>query len=570
MCAIAGIWSPELPCLQRETLVLRMLDRMSDRGPDSQRVIDCANLTLGFRRLTIVGDPADTPQPYQGESIVCAINGEVYNFRRLWDALPSSGSAADAPLDDCAVIAPLAERDPARFIRELDGIFAGIVFDSRRGRLMLFRDHVGIKPMFYAQPSLGTAFASTVAGLLPVVTPRISRGAMRTYLECGYVKTPETLLTDVHAVPAASTVGFRSFRARPQVANWFDPRESAAGEETLRRLIQEAIQSEIPVGWPVVSTLSGGVDSSLVTLLLKAAGAKPSAITVRYEDMGHDADLETARRLCGDFSVDHVEVPVTPADYLTEVLGRWRFDQPLADPNAIALNRLCRQARALGSRVLLTGDGADELFCGYSYHRRPAQGGVRGRLSAWTFSSMTDSRDRAFARRVTGRRCRRRVRPGAGQPLRQVQEADLREWLEPNLLTKADRFGMADGVEIRVPFLRPRIVATALALPPDRKVAGGETKVALKDAFRDVLPDYVTERPKLGFPCPIGHWLRGDMGHELRSSATWSVADMWSVNSEHQLWREHLDGRRDWGQQLWRLTVARAWWRSVTASSHQG
>jgi asparagine synthase (glutamine-hydrolysing) len=217
---------------------------------------------------------------------------------------------------------------------------------------------------------------------------------------------------------------------------------------------------------------------------------------------------------------------------------------------------------------------------------------------------MTDSRDRAFARRVTGRPHTRRVRPSPGQPLRQVQEADLREWLEPNLLTKADRFGMADHVEIRVPFLRPKIVATALALPPGRKVSGSVMKLALKDAFRDLLPDYVTKRPKQGglfttmivkrpgqhrgwsehdrhskmillnnpqgFPCPIGQWLRGgEMGHALRASATWSVADMWSVETEQELWREHLDGRRDWGQQLWRLAVARAWGRSVSACGRQ-
>jgi asparagine synthase (glutamine-hydrolysing) len=352
--------------------------------------------------------------------------------------------------------------------------------------------------MFYAQPPFGTAFASTVAGLLPVVKPAINRFAMRTYLECGYVKTPHTLLADVHAVPAASTVNFRSYRAGPQISAWFDPREFAASEGMLRQLISEAVQSEIPDGWPVVSTLSGGVDSSLVTLLLKAAGAEPSAITVRYAGLEHDADLETARRLCADFGLEHIEVHVTPGDYLAEVLGGWRFDQPLADPNAIAFNRLCRQARALGSRVLLTGDGADELFCGYSYYQRPAQGGPLGRLAAWTFSSMTDNRDRAFVRRVTGQPRARQVRPGLRPPLRQVQEADLREWLEPNLLAKADRFGMADHVEVRVPFLRPRIVATALSLPAHRKIAGDVMKLALKDAFRDILPDYVTGRRSKG------------------------------------------------------------------------
>lgn len=564
MCGIAGVWSSQLPLSRREALVARMLDRMRERGPDAMRVVHYGDLTLGFSRLAIVGTTADAAQPFQAKDMVSAVNGEIYNYRDLWDSLPASAHPSLASTNDCAVVAPLAERDPSRFLCELDGIFAGVVFDPERRRVTLLRDHLGIKPMFYSQPPFGTAFASTVAGLLPVVQPIVSRAAMRTYLECGYVKTPATLLAGVHSVPAASTVSFRSPHASPRVSVWFDPREHAADEKNIKQLIKKAVQSEIPSNWPVVSTLSGGIDSSIVTLLLHEAGAKPCAITVRYADMHEDADLVTARRLCGDFGIDHVEVPVAPHDYLGEALNDWRFDQPIADPNAIAFNRLCRQTQTLGSRVLLTGDGADELFCGYSYYRRPAQGGVRGRLAASTFSSMTDSHDRAFVRRITGQPRARQVRPSLREPLRQVQESDFRQWLEPNLLAKADRFGMADQIEVRVPFLRPRIVAAALALPPHRKLAGGVGKVALKDAFRDLLPGYVAERAKQGFPCPISEWLRDDMGRALQASATWSVADMWSVKREQQLWQEHRDGRCDWGQQLWRLVVARAWWRSTS------
>lgn len=565
MCGIAGIWSSELPRTRREALVLRMLDRMSERGPDSRRVIHCAGLTLGFSRLTIVGNAADTTQPYQGRAMVGAVNGEIYNFRKLWGTLPELERPAGSPPDDCAVLVPLADRDATRFIRELDGIFAGVVFDTQRGHATLFRDHAGIKPMFYTQPSFGTAFASTVAGLLPVITPVVDRHAMRTYLECGYAKTPRTLLAGVHAVPPASLVIFRACRASPQLASWFDPGEHAADERMLGQLVREAVQSEIPVGWPVVSTLSGGVDSSLITLLLKEAGAEPSALTVRYAGPERDADLTAARRLCADFAIEHVEVPVAPGDYLAEVLDGWRFDQPIADPNAIAFNRLCQQSRALGSRVLFAGDGADELFCGYSYYQRPAQRGTRGRIAAWTFSSMADGHDREFVRRVTGQPRSRQFRPSGQPPLQQVQAVDLREWLEPNLLAKADRFGMADQVEVRVPFLRPGIVATALALPARRKIDGDMTKVALKSAFRDILPGYIAGRPKQGFPCPISQWLRGETGQELRASATWSVNGMWSVRREQELWRDHISGRHDWGQQLWRLAIARAWWRSISA-----
>jgi asparagine synthase (glutamine-hydrolysing) len=538
-----------------------MLYEMRERGPDALRVIHARDLTLGFSRLAIVGRAGAT-QPLESEAAVCAINGEIYNYRELWRSFPETLHTSTPDLtSDCAVLLPLIERNPSHFLDELDGIFAGIVFNGER--LTLFRDHVGIKPMFYARPSFGTAFASTVAGLRPVIEPVVNRASMRTYLECGYVKTPTTLLARIRSVPPGATVSFQAPSGGGHVRPWFDARKNAAGEQSIRQFIESAVVSEIPDDWPAVSTLSGGVDSSLVTLLLHKAGAVPNALTVRYAGLEDDVDLETARRLCKDFGIKHIEVPVSPDDYMSEVLDTWRFDQPIADPNAIALNRLCQQTRLLGSRVLLTGDGADELFCGYDYYDRPARGGLHGYLAAWTFSSMADSKDRLFVRRITGLPRLRQLRPRLREPLRYVQEFDLRSWLEPNLLAKADRFGMAEHVEVRVPFLRPTVVATALALPSHRKLEGSITKVALKAAFRDLLPRYVVERAKQGFPCPISEWLRGDAGHILQASATWSVGDTWSVAKEQELWREHLSGQRDWGQQLWRLVVARAWWLSV-------
>lgn len=570
VCGIAALWSARLSVEERETRVLDMLGRMSHRGPDAHRVVHEEDISIGFNRLAIVG-PDGSSQPLEGRSMLCAVNGEIYNYRSLWETFPEKVCSSGGLSHDCAVLLPLAERNADAFPTELDGMFAGLTFDRRWRVLRLFRDHVGIKPMFYADTADGLACASTVAGLLPVASPEIDRRAMRHYLENGYAGTSRTLIKGVRAVPPGSTVTFRSARDPGRGDRWFRPeRFRTAGG--VRELVQASVASEIPDGWPTASTLSGGIDSTLVTLLLRDLVPDLTAMTVRYPGNA-DPDLLTARRLCSDYGIAHEEVPVTQADYLREVLGYWRFDQPLSDPNAIALNAVCATTRQLGSRVLLTGDGADEIFGGYGYYREPALGGVRGRVAAWRFTSMADETDREFVQRVTGRPRLRRLRPGLGDPLRQAQEHDLRHWLEPNLLAKADRFGMAEQVEVRVPFLRPRLVAAALGLPASRKVDRHRTKIALRDDFRDVLPSYVLERPKQGFPCPMGEWLRGAMGRRLRAEATWAVDNTWSVRKERHLWDEHLAGSRDWGQQLWRLTVARAWWRSVTTATpdvHRG
>jgi asparagine synthase (glutamine-hydrolysing) len=565
MCGIAGIWSDDISRDAREVLVRQMLQCMSERGPDATRVVHEAGCTVGFNLLAIAAGPGEhdggSYQPMRLFSVIGAMNGEVYNHHRLRRALDRTAPGMGRPEDDCAVLLPLYSRNPAGFLRDLDGIFAGVVFDSARQQLLLFRDHVGIKPLFYTRLPQGIAFASTVLGFRPLTSAKISKRAMRDYLTSGYVRTPQTLIDGVLSVPPGTVMGWRSPKGQPRAERWFRP---DGAMRDLRQVISEAVETEVPAGWPVVSTLSGGVDSTLITLLLQAAGARPTALTVGYPDAQDDPDVLTARRVCEDFAIDHVEVPVTADDYLREVTGGWRFDQPLADPNAIALNLLCRQAGKLGTRVLLTGDGSDELFCGYDYYRTPAAGGLSGYLASWTFTSMTEPRDRRFARYVTGKPRPRPVRPHLGEPLRHVQDSDISQWLEPNLLAKADRFGMADQVEIRVPLLRPAIVSAALALPARLKVANGVTKVALREAFGDMLPRYVLKRSKQGFPCPLATWLRGNMGQELRRGATWAVDGVWDVAREQELWDEHVTGRADWSQQLWRLAIARAWWRTMT------
>jgi asparagine synthase (glutamine-hydrolysing) len=566
LCGIAGIWGGSQNREQREHAVTHLLNAMAGRGPDGYRILHIEDFTIGFSMLSIVGEQKIV-QPTSSFKWVTAINGEIYNYRELRNELATEEFQYAHPDNDTAIFLPLVERYPKSFLRKLDGMFAGCAFDIPNRRLHLFRDHVGIKPMFYVHFRNQLIFASTVTGLKPVIQAVVDPQAVRTYLECGYVNSPRTLLHGVRSVPPGSTATFVDPMRKPCVNEWFSLDACQPAPRTIRELVNSAVQSEIPDGWPVVSTLSGGIDSTLLTLLLHKAGAEPNALTVRYEGTEPDLDLRTARRISRDFSLSHIEVPVTVEDYRSEVFGRWRFDQPLSDPNAIALNRLCRQVGELNSRVLLVGDGADELFCGYDYYRMPARGGLRALTAAWTFTSMSDKTDRKFVGLLTGRPCIRGVYPTFDDPLRKVQQRDLREWLEANLLAKADRFGMADRVEVRVPFLRPSIVAQALSLPAHRKISDSATKIALREAYSDLLPEYVTRRTKQGFSTPIDKWLRGPLGIDLRAEATWAVGDTWDVRREQSLWQDHLEGRCNWGQQLWRLSVLRSWWRSVYASS---
>ena len=559
MCGIVGIWAAKLPLAQREERVRAMLSACIDRGPDGSRILSSGDLTVGFCRLAIVGEREGESQPLESSRAIGAINGEIYNHLALRTML---GQSSDARLSDSIVLLPLAEAQPEAFLARLDGIFAGFVFDRMQRTLTLFRDHIGVKPMYYNTQGEERVFGSTVAAVVAGMTnPTFSQRGILRYLLDGYPATTMPLIEGVKAVLPGSLVRFAHPESHPVERRWFSLARPGHSHKSIRELLLDAVESEIPTGWPTVSALSGGIDSTLITLLLHRAGAQPTALTVKYDtpESGAEADLAVARRVATDHRIGHHEVHVSREDYAEEIARGWRFDQPIADPNAIAFHRMAAVARQLGSRVLFTGDGADELFAGYTYHQQAAGALPRALAQSWLGTSMTSTQDRRFLRELTGSRVRHRIHPSFGEPLRAVQTRDLREWLEPNLLAKLDRFGMAAGVEARVPFLRPALVQAAFALSRRDRVDGSRTKVALRNQFADVLPSHVLDRAKVGFPSPLSDWLRGPLGRDLATLAKDSVAGMWDPSRERDLWQQHITGERDWGQQLWRVAVLRSW-----------
>jgi asparagine synthase (glutamine-hydrolysing) len=260
VCGIAGVWSDTLAPAERERMVRAILSRMPERGPDAMNIVHCDELTLGFLRLSIVGGDG-AAQPVETTQTLSMMNGEVYNYQELWENLPAEAKLTVGLASDCSVLAPLFEDDSLQFLERLDGIFAGVIYNRRQRTLLLFRDHVGIKPLFYAHRTDSFVFASTVAALRPVVSVELDRPAFRRYLVCGYVQTPSTLLRGIRAVRPGNMMSMCTPREKGIERTWF---EHNTGKADVRQSIETAIRSEIPDGWPVVSTLSGGVDSDFL------------------------------------------------------------------------------------------------------------------------------------------------------------------------------------------------------------------------------------------------------------------------------------------------------------------
>lgn len=542
-----------------------MLWDLRHRGPDGSVIADYGDLTLGFCRLRIVGPPG-LDQPVSVGASVTAINGEIYNHRQLTVGLSATFRQIAEQGSDCCIVAHLQDSLGLDFLSQLDGMFAGVCFDADLERLSLFRDHLGMKPIHFARLESGVAFASSTEALTRLVAPAVDADALFDYLLTGYVQSPCTLLRGVADVPPGSVVTFDSAVGRPEIRRWFS--FDSPIDHDVRSVIEESIRSEADIDGPLFCAVSGGLDSGVVAAVASASRKDLVGITVSYKDVPNDPDVVTARRLCEDLNMAGVVVELSSDDYRAELEQGWLYDQPLSDPNAIAFGRACREVSARGGRVFLTGDGADELFCGYPYYARAvANSHLLSFASATVFTSMTDATDRRFVRLVTGRHHARRLAIPRRSPLQHMQEVDILGWLEANILEKGDRIGMAHQVEVRAPFLRPRVVRAAFSIDDREKITPDKPtgKLVIRRAFADILPTYVINRPKQGFMCPIDVWLRGRLGADLACEATWSVDDQWDVRAEQLLWEEHRSGLANWGQQLWRTSVARVWWRTMLA-----
>ena len=618
MCGIAGfVGRPGAPAWQDGSASARlrsMCDAIHHRGPDEwgSRVSDGA--AIGMRRLSII-DVAGGHQPIGNEdgSVHVVYNGEIYNFRDLQARLRARGHAL-ATRSDTETLVHLYEDHGSRLVHELRGMFAFALWDDRRGRLLLARDRLGIKPLFYWAHADGLAFASELRALLtlPGFPRAIDHDAVVEYMALGYVPEPRSVFAGVCKLPPGHLLewshgeGVRVERywspVRAELPN-IDEREAI--EET-RRLIDEAVgmhlESEVPLG----AFLSGGIDSSGVVAAMTRVSSQPVrtfSIGFRereFDESGHAA--EVARAL----GTRHTELVVRPdADMLFEEVAR-ALDEPFADPSALPTFLVSHLARR-DVTVALSGDGGDELFGGYSRYLEtnraaelPAAARSLLRSVALSLPHIAFGRNRLLA---LGRSMRGRyagtvalpVRESEGGILRravadradafdqvldrwfdgassrdfptQLTIVDILSYLPGDILTKVDRMSMAHSLEARVPLLDHVVAEFALSLPSSLKLRDGVGKWVLRKAIADTVPASVLDRPKQGFDVPIRDWFRGPLAYRLDAllderSAVYEWAEPRAVR---RIVSEHRMGRRDHARTIWRLLMLDRWHRLLSA-----
>lgn len=613
MCGIAGCVDPR--ATDHVGAVERQLALLDHRGPDSSGVYRGKGAAIGQTRLAVIdlltGDP---PICDEDGSIGAVLNGEIYNYRALREELSASGHKM-ATQGDTEVLAHLAEtHGAAALARRLHGMFAFAIWDGRRRRLMLGRDRLGKKPLYYWTDGRVLVFGSEIKAVLahPAVPRRLDAGAIPAYLTFGYVPSPRTFFEGIRSVPPGHVLVMEE-GGEPRTEPYWEPRIPGIGQVTrldmnvaeaareLRTHLTAAIERRLVADVPLGAFLSGGVDSSTIVAIMAGLRQKPVlTFTIGFEDDEGFDERPYARKVAEICGTEHVEFVVKPhAIDLVERLV-WHHDQPFGDSSAIPTFMLSELTRRHVT-VALCGDGGDELFAGYERFtgallldrwgpvlnsaRRP----MTRALSAWPSNrgrSRVASARRFLARSQLGLPDaflawnsffppERRValldgvddwatddylaiwqRTDGCDLLDRLLDLNIRTYLLDDLLPKVDRMAMAHGLEVRAPFLDHELVDFALRLPRAARVRGLSRKVVLKRVAADLLPGQILRRRKQGFGVPLDRWFRTELKPYLESTLGSPEARVRSYLRSgplDALLAEHQSGIANHGHPLWAL-----------------
>ena len=621
MCGFAGEFAFRTGQADVE-LACAMAGTLRHRGPDQQSsfLSSDGRCAIGFRRLSVV-DPASSHQPMSNDNglLTLAFNGEIYNFRPLRDRLLSQGVAFRTK-GDTEVLLHLYETLGLQALDELLGMFAFAIYDAKSVSLLLARDRLGQKPLWYALLSDRIVFASQAKALLvhPKVQVHTDAKSLTAYLSFGYIPCPHSVWSGIRKLPPGSYMNVAGPQCSPR-RYWSpavlrpdtcpkDPREAV--RSALRQSVEARMIADVPLG----ALLSGGVDSSIIVALMSAAaGAGGGVLTFAAGFADSDFDERPAARAVAQHCrTEHRELLIHPraADVLDELVAM--YDEPFADSSALPTWLICQAAREHVT-VALTGDGGDEVFGGYDRYRalwlaetmsKPAY--LAATLAGRLVRPFARGTERSWSRRVVRFvdalplpyavqyfRYRRLFGPAdlgrlltsefAAQldlerpakwfcdlyehgdfdsEVTRAQHHDLLTYLPDDLLVKADIASMAVSLELRAPMLDHRVVELGLSLPVELKVARRAQKLILREAFADMLPPEVMSRPKRGFGVPLARWLREDLLERLRETLLGSqlrALGIFRTEALAGLINDHVSRREDHTHRLWALLVLGRW-----------
>ncbi len=598
--------------------VERALPCMRHRGPDEAGSWHDEDVVYGFNRLSIIDlehshqplrwGPAESPERY-----ALTFNGEIYNYLELREELQDLGYTFHTSGDSETIVVGYHHWGE-KVVEHLRGMFGIAIWDTREKVLFLARDQFGIKPLYYATTAAGTAFSSEKKSLLEMAPELgldldLDRRAIEHYVDLQYVPEPESLHTGIRRLESGCTATLRpggEVVARRYFKPNFDVTPVPKGREQdlfdrIAHALEDSVAKHMRADVTVGSFLSGGIDSTAIAALAKRHNPDLLTFTTGFEREGY-SEVDVAAESAAAIGVEHIVKVVSPEEYADAIPKiMWYLDDPVADPSLVPLYFVAAEARK-HVKVVLSGEGADELFGGYTIYKEPLSlapfekipsplrkglrklgqvlpDGMKGKSLLDRGTMTMEERYYGNARSFNFEQLQR-VLPWAKpewdhrevtapvyevnrhmDPVARMQHLDLFTWMRGDILVKADKINMANSLELRVPFLDKEVFNVAQTIPHDLKIADGTTKYALRKALEQIVPPHVLHRRKLGFPVPMRHWLAGDELYgwaqdTITESQTDEIFDRGQVL---EMLKEHRDGVTDHSRRLWTVLAFMVW-----------
>lgn len=632
MCGIAGVFNVGTGRSVSRDVLEEMCGRLRHRGPDQSGIYQDGRIGFAHTRLKIV-DLHGGRQPMSDAAgrVTLAYNGEIWNYLELRSSLERAGHKFSSTSDTEVVLESYLEFGEG-FADHLDGMFALALWDARSGRLVLARDRMGKKPLYYAWTSGGDlVFGSEIKALFcdMRVRPRLDAQALSDFLVLRYVPAPATMFAGVFKLPAATVMRVTAGESRSKI--YWDlpchgdltiPSDKRQLMQIVRDTIQTAVRKRLMGDVPLGALLSGGVDSSILVAVASQLLDQPlKTFSVRFGDAPAEFD-ETpyARFVAERFKTEHREITVGERDlYDTLPLASWHRDEPISEPAEIPTYLICKLAKPHAT-ILLSGEGGDELFAGYPKYaydwlasytsvlpspiRSALRGGVnripqryrRFKIAGLSILEKDEARRfiswfEGFAQEEKSQLLSPRAAEQIGEPdtsrifgqrlaglvtkdrLARMLYLDSAIWLPDNLLMKGDKMSMAASTELRMPLLDRALLELAASIPANRRIRPFVSKYLLKEAYCGVLPRKFLFRRKVGFQVPIGHWLRSENNADLRDLIVGERTrerGLFEAEYVRRILREHTAGKANHQRRLFVLIAIELWCRTHLDASFSG
>ncbi|QIZ10253.1 asparagine synthase (glutamine-hydrolyzing) [Priestia megaterium] len=583
-----------------------MNDIITHRGPDDDGFYYDDHIQFGFRRLSIIDiESGHQPLTYENERYWIIFNGEVYNYVELREELLSEGLTFSTSSDTEVIIA-LFSHLKEKAVEKLRGMFSFVIWDKQEQTLYGARDPFGIKPFFYFEDGERTFFASEKKSiLLGLENDVINYDSLQHYLTYQFVPEPTTMSDGIKKLEPGhfftKKIGSpmeikRYWKAHFKPVHKSEPDFIKEIKDVLFDSVKMHMRSDVPVG----SFLSGGIDSSIIASIAKEYHPAIKTFSVGFEHNGF-SEIDVAKETADKLGVENISYVISPQEYMNEIPKiMWHMDDPLADPACVPLYFVAREARKHVT-VVLSGEGADELFGGYNIYHEPQSlevfnkipkagkvllkgiagmmpEGMRGKSFIERGVTPMEERYIGNAKMFTEEEKRELLnvyREGLDytditkplyaesrgyDPVDRMQYIDIHTWMRGDILLKADKMTMAHSLELRVPFLDKAVFEVASKIPTSLKTVHGTTKYILRKAAEGVVPAHVLDRKKLGFPVPIRHWLKDEMNEWAKKIIRESNTDH-LINKSYvlQLLEDHCQGKADNSRKVWTVLMFMVW-----------